>query len=162
MVLHHPALSNTKARNPRDFQSHKPVNSCCTLPLNGVLITEQQLQSILGQSTRPQQIVISDDASTDATLDMVASVVSADAGGSPTHSVDVTILRNAKPLGVVRNFEKVIRVSLGDLIVLSEQDDVWCADRLSRAADQFELSLVLDLIFSDANLVDAKGASLER
>ena len=132
----------------------------CTF--NGARFIEEQLESILSQSTRPQQIVISDDASTDATLDIVASVVSADAVSAPTHPVDVTILRNAKPLGVARNFEKAIRVSTGDLIALSDQDDVWHPDRLSRSAEEFELRLDLDLIFSDARLVNANGASLER
>jgi len=132
----------------------------CTF--NGARFIEEQLQSILGQSSRPQQIVISDDASTDGTLDVVASVVNADAVGAPTDPVDVTILRNAKPLGVARNFEKAIRASTGDLIALSDQDDVWHPDRLSRAAEEFGLRLDLDLIFSDARLVDANGASLER
>lgn len=122
---------------------------------NGAGFIEAQLRSILEQSHPPQEIVVSDDASTDETLSIVDSVAQ-----SAASAIQITVLQNAIALGVTANFESAIRACGGDIIALSDQDDVWHPNRLSRVLSEFDSRPDLELIFSNARLVDAAGASL--
>jgi glycosyltransferase involved in cell wall biosynthesis len=127
---------------------------------NGERFVAEQVASILAQSVRPGEIVLSDDASTDATIATVERVVETWRAAHPERSLDLTVLRNAVPLGVTSNFEQAIAATTGAYIALSDQDDVWHADRIERALAVFGDPTVL-LVHADARLVDAGGASLD-
>lgn len=121
---------------------------------NGASYVEEQLLSILEQQPAPTQLVVSDDASRDDTIDRVRAV----AARYP--SVQLTVFENTPPLGVTKNFEQAIRACTGDLIALSDQDDVWHPGRLALFAAQFAAQPTVSLIHSDARLVDGAGAPL--
>jgi hypothetical protein len=123
---------------------------------NGEKFIGAQLDSIFAQTVAPVELVVSDDASTDSTLDIVVERHGAHvaAGGS----VALRILRNAEPLGVTGNFEQAILACSSEFIALSDQDDVWRSDRLERSLESFERSAEVLLVHSDARLVDAAGA----
>lgn len=126
---------------------------------NGARYLRVQLESILGQSCPPDEIVLSDDASTDATVALARDIVDEyahDVGSSPT----LTVLENPRALGVTQNFEQAIRACRGDLIVLCDQDDVWSTDRIVVMADEFEHRPELTLLHTDARLVDGRGVPL--
>jgi len=116
----------------------------------------EQLGSILGQTRAPDEIIVADDGSTDRTLDIVREVFESRTFGSPV----LRILTADGARGVTRNFERAVRAATGDLIVLSDQDDVWHPDRLARAVESFERDPSLLLQHADARLVDAQGTSL--
>ena len=121
---------------------------------NGADFLPAQLESILAQSRRPDEIIICDDASTDQTralLDQFAAV-------SP---VPVSVIFNETNLGTRRNFEKAIALCTGDVIALSDQDDVWRKDKLQLIEDQFATPSV-GLVFSDAAIVDENLKPLNR
>lgn len=120
---------------------------------NGATFVEQQVRSILAQSHRPTEIVLSDDASTDDTVDLVSAAV------APT-DVSLTVIRNTVALGVTKNFEQAVLACSGDLVALSDQDDVWRPDRLELLAARFAAEPDLLLAHSDARLVDADGSPL--
>jgi len=121
---------------------------------NGAAYLGDQLRSILEQSVPPAEIVIADDGSTDGTLELIEGVIAA----GP--AVSIRLLRGVAPLGVTRNFERAIRATTGDLVVLCDQDDVWHPDRVAVALRDFEASPGLLLWHSDARLVDGAGADL--
>ena len=123
---------------------------------NGAQFIEAQLRSILNQSVQPNQIVLSDDASTDDTVSIARAVMNVESGPA------LTVLLNPVALGVTANFEQAILSCTGEFIALCDQDDVWHPHRLSRALQQFEAQPSLDFLFSDARLVDARGQSLDR
>ena len=125
---------------------------------NGASYIEEQLCSILGQSIPPTEVVISDDASSDDTLERVQKAWErwATDATAPT----LRILRNQTALGVTRNFEQVLTACTGDLIALSDQDDRWHDDRLERAARRFSAQPELLLLHADAVLVDERGVPL--
>jgi len=125
---------------------------------NGSRFIDSQLRSILTQNAAPDELVLSDDASSDDTVAKAQRVVEKFA----PPGMAVTVLRNESALGVALNFEQAIRASSGQLIALSDQDDIWSANRVSRAVREFALRPKLDLLFSDARLVDQDGHSLER
>lgn len=123
---------------------------------NGARFIAEQLRGILAQSSPADQLVISDDGSTDATLD----VVRAELAPADSASLEVVILENPAPLGVTRNFEQAILACTGDLIVLCDQDDIWVPDRLARAEREFTARPELLLLHGDASLVDEGGEPL--
>ena len=127
---------------------------------NGAAYLEEQLLSIFGQSTRPDELVVSDDGSTDETLTVLERVVEAWRAEDAAHAVEVVVLRNATALGVTANFEQALAACSGDLIALSDQDDVWQPARLEIMVAEFKRRPELGLLHSDARLVDAAGAPL--
>ena len=127
---------------------------------NGAAYLEQQLLSILGQSLRPDEIVVSDDGSTDETLAVLERVVEAWRAEDAAHVVEIMVLRNATALGVTANFEQALAACSGDLIALSDQDDIWWPERLERMVAEFKRRPELVLLHSDARLVDADGAPI--
>jgi len=112
---------------------------------NGARYVGEQVATILRQTVPVSQIVLSDDASTD---DTVAIVEAAVAGSG----VELVVLRNEPALGVVANFEQATAACTGDLIALSDQDDVWHDDKLERILAAFGPGVLL--VHSDATLVD--------
>lgn len=120
---------------------------------NGMPYVAAQVASILAQSYPPSQLVLSDDASSDATVSVVRELV----GKS---GIELVVLENAAPLGVTKNFEQAMLACTSDLIALSDQDDVWTEHRLATAVAEFEARPELLLLHSDARLVDSEGAPL--
>jgi glycosyltransferase involved in cell wall biosynthesis len=122
---------------------------------NGAEYLPEQLESIVAQSRRPDEIVISDDGSTDQTQ----TVIKHFAEHSP---VPVTINFNEQNLGSIKNFERAIGLCTGDVIALSDQDDVWREDKLKLIDAAFLRSPKTGLVFSDAEIVDDKLIPLGR
>lgn len=114
---------------------------------NGALYLKEQLESIAAQTRKPDELVISDDQSTDNTL-MLIEEFAATAGFPVRFSV------NESNLGTAKNFEKAISLCRGDVILLSDQDDVWHSDKLESVERILEAKPQLSLVFSNAELVD--------
>jgi len=131
-----------------------PSISVALCTRNGARFVEEQVRSILAQTLQPSEIVLSDDASTDATVALVTALVEPSA-------VVLRVFSNEPALGVTKNFEQALRACSGDLIALCDQDDVWCPDRLERMAALFAATPSLLLAGSDARLVDESGEPLE-
>lgn len=119
---------------------------------NGAAYIAEQLESILAGSVLPQQIVISDDASSDETLAVARATVA--------DRVPLTVLYNDPALGVTRNFERAALACTSELVALSDQDDSWHPDRLAVAVAAFRDRPELTLLHADARLVDAAGSPL--
>lgn len=122
---------------------------------NGAAYVEEQLRSILAQTVLPDELVISDDGSTDDTLALVSQVL--DELDVP---IRAEIIANASPLGVVANFQQAMIAATCDIVVLCDQDDVWHPDRVAVAVAAFEKSPGIMLVHSDARLIDGAGTPL--
>lgn len=120
---------------------------------NGERFIAEQLESIFRQSRQVDEIVVSDDASRDGT---VAAVRAAFAGHPD--APQLTLIENAAALGVTRNFEQAIAACANDIILLSDQDDVWAPDRVAKTLAAFEPGVLL--VHGDARLIDAEGRVL--
>jgi glycosyltransferase involved in cell wall biosynthesis len=126
---------------------------------NGVAFIEEQLRSVLDQSLSPGEIVVSDDASTDATVSVVEAVVESWRRAHSDRPLRLRILRNSTPLGVTANFDQALAACTGDLIALCDQDDLWHLDRLERMKAEFDRRPALRLLHTDARLVDETGVA---
>lgn len=118
---------------------------------NGEKFVVQQLESILEQSVPPAQIVLSDDDSSDRTVDLAVDVLAA------YPDVEFVLMRNSPALGIAANFQGATQACTGDLIALSDQDDRWLPRRTEFLRDLFQRDDSLLLANSDATLVDAEG-----
>lgn len=125
----------------------------CTF--NGARYLQEQLDSILAQKRLPDELVVGDDCSTDETSEILNNF----AAKSP-FTVKAQI--NERNLGVVENFQRTIERCSGDIIFLSDQDDVWDRNKIYDIAGEFEANERTDLIFSDAELVDERLAPLNK
>lgn len=123
---------------------------------NGAQYIEEQLSSILTGTVAPDQVVVSDDDSTDDTIAIVRRCFAATASAE-TH---LLVIEGRGQLGVTANFERAIAACDGDLIVLSDQDDIWHEDRISATLSAFESDSSLLLQHADARLIDAQGRAL--
>jgi glycosyltransferase involved in cell wall biosynthesis len=129
----------------------EPTVSVALATYDGERYLEQQLRSILEQERRPDEIVVSDGGSTDGTVDLARRVLTAHPG------VEARVIADGARLGVAANFARAIGAASGDLIALSDQDDIWHPDRLDRQVAAFDDPEVL-LAHGEARLVDADGA----
>lgn len=89
----------------------------------------EQLDSIFAQTLLPMEIVVQDDCSTDGTV----SLLNAYAAKAP-EGVEFRVFRNEVQQGINANFFSAMRRAKGDLIAVSDQDDVWMPDKLERQA----------------------------
>jgi glycosyltransferase involved in cell wall biosynthesis len=122
---------------------------------NGARFLPAQLESIATQNRRPDEIVICDDGSTDETQFVIKEF-------AEKSSLPVVVHTNPQNLGSVKNFERAIELCTGDVIALSDQDDVWREDKLKLIEAAFERSDRTGLVFSDAEIVDEELKSIGR
>jgi glycosyl transferase family 2 len=122
---------------------------------NGAEFLPAQFESILAQSRQPDEIVVCDDGSTDETRSLLTKFAA-------ESRIPVSLHLNETNLGSVKNFEQAIQLSSGDIIALSDQDDVWRGDKLQLLEEAFDKSPAAGLVFSDAELVDENLRPLGR
>jgi glycosyltransferase involved in cell wall biosynthesis len=117
----------------------------CTYNGSGYL--PEQLRSIAAQTRPPDELIVCDDRSTDRTKDVVDDF-------SKLAPFRVQLHINQETLGSTQNFEKAIRLCSGDIIALSDQDDVWHPEKLRKMEAQFRDDPNVGLVFSDLAITD--------
>lgn len=122
---------------------------------NGCPYVESQLESMAAQTYPPVEIVIGDDQSTDATSHVVIEF----ARRHP--HIPVRFERNVERLGSTRNFERVVRRCVGNVVVFSDQDDLWMPTRLARLAETFAANPNAAYVFSNGLLINEKSLPLK-
>jgi glycosyltransferase involved in cell wall biosynthesis len=122
---------------------------------DGAAFVDEQVRSILNQSPPPDELVLGDDASSDGTVAIVERAVAAHRAAGGT--TELVVRQHDPPLGVVGNFADAMAHARGDLIALSDQDDVWRPGKLAAVVAAFEADPQLLLVHTDARLVDADG-----
>lgn len=121
--------------------------SCALCTYNGARYVRTQLESIASQTRPIDEIVVGDDGSTDGTLEIVHEF-------ARTADVRVRVLDPAgSRLGSTANFERVIAACTGEVIFLSDQDDIWRPDKVSIIETRFRRQPAPGLVFSDAAAV---------
>jgi glycosyltransferase involved in cell wall biosynthesis len=99
-----------------------PLVSVAIASYNGERYLREQLETIYAQTWREIEVVVSDDASSDATAEILA------------HYSRLRGLRfqvNARRLGIVGNFEQAMRLARGEYVALADQDDLWMPDKIA-------------------------------
>ena len=123
----------------------------CTF--NGEYFLKEQLESILAQTIRPDELIVVDDCSQDSTLDILFSFKNA-------ADFPVRIIVNKKNIGINKNFEHAIACCEGELIALSDQDDIWMPSKIESIINSFQQHPDCGYVFSNASLVNENGSYL--
>lgn len=114
---------------------------------NGAPYLKEQLDSIAAQIRHPDELVVCDDRSMDSTLEIVKAF-------SSEAAFPVRVVINEKNLGSTKNFENAIGLCRGNIIALSDQDDVWSPEKLMLIERVFHDSPEAGVLFTDAEVVD--------
>ena len=120
---------------------------------NGARFLREQLQSLANQTLLPFEVVITDDCSTDNTFKIIQEF---------SNILNIKYFQNKKSLKITKNFEKAISLCTGDIILMCDQDDLWHADKLAKIHAYFQENPKSIAVFSDAELVDEQGKSLNQ
>jgi GT2 family glycosyltransferase len=128
----------------------KPSVSVCMATYCGEEFVSRQITSILRQLSPADELIIVDDASRDRTGEIIQNL----------HDPHIHFERHATNQGVLRTFEDAIRRAEGEILFLSDQDDLWAANKISTILHAFELHPEADIIVSDATLIDDEGNTL--
>ena len=115
--------------------------SVCIPTYNGELYIKKQMESILKQIKDNDEVIVSDDSSTDATLKILDNF----------NDKRIKILRNNHFHSPIYNLENALKNASGDLIFLSDQDDIWCFDKVEKILKYLKN---YDCVVSDAKIID--------
>ena len=126
----------------------RPTLSVALCTYNGATYLRQQWNSLLTQEWLPNELIISDDGSTDGTLELVRELAA-------TSLFKTTILQNATPLGYNGNFGQAIAACTGDFIFLCDQDDAWLPHKTRTLAAYLLAHPHHDVVFGNATVADA-------
>lgn len=116
--------------------------SVCLATYNGSSYVGELLHSVLAQLGAGDEIVVSDDGSSDGTLAVIAAI------GDPR----IRLLDGEGRVGVIKNFERALQTARGDTIFLCDQDDVWLPGKVAQSLKALDHYL---LIVSDCVVVDS-------
>jgi glycosyltransferase involved in cell wall biosynthesis len=135
-------------------QSALPGISVVMCTFNGEQFLAPQLESILAQTLLPEEIIVSDDGSTDRTLELARNI---SISSSVAKSIHWVLTSRKKPLGPAKNFEDALAQASRGLIALADQDDVWVPEKLQVLAQRLGREPSAVLVHSDARLIDGQG-----
>lgn len=107
---------------------------------------EETLESIQNQTRLPDELVMSDDDSKDSTLVIARQFVE-------TLPFDVKVLHH-RPSGITANYLNALRSTIGDVIIFSDQDDVWLINKIELIEKCFMDRQEVAIVSSDSTLVD--------
>lgn len=110
--------------------------SVCMATYNGEKFLKEQVDSILKQLSAKDELIISDDGSTDLTLKILDS-----------YDDDRIKLFHSNHKNLIFNFENALIQASGDLIFLSDQDDIWLDNKVSTSLESLKRCA---LVFSNA------------
>lgn len=139
-------------------KSELPLVSIVVATYNGMRYVAKQLDSLLAQTYPNIEIVITDDASSDGTPRLLQAYAEKHAS--------IRLLLNRENAGYVKNFETGMLAAQGDLIALSDQDDIWKPEKIERMVavmgDEEILYCDSELIGENDELIGKKLSEVKR
>lgn len=121
--------------------------SVCMAVYNGAAYLGPQIQSILSQLRCEDELVIVNDASTDASASLLEGL----------QDQRIRLYHNASNFGVLATFEKALRLAQGEILFLSDQDDLWLPSKVDQIIMVFLGNPNVTLLVSDAQVIDGSG-----
>jgi glycosyltransferase involved in cell wall biosynthesis len=126
--------------------------SVCIPTYNGEKYIKRQIESILCQLSDGDEIIISDDNSTDGTLNILKAFDDPRIKIHHHEKIENPYSDYYKIVFAInRNVENALRYAYGDYIFLSDQDDVWLPNRVYLSLEKLQY---YDLVISDCSLID--------
>jgi glycosyltransferase involved in cell wall biosynthesis len=128
-----------------------PKISVCMAAYQGERYIGVQLRSILDQLSEGDEVIVVDDHSSDGTREEVRSL----------HDARICLVEHPSNLGVAKTFHDALSRVSGDIIFLSDQDDLWVPGKVAAVLRAFENNPQVTLVVTDAALIDEDGNRLD-
>ena len=116
--------------------------SVCIATYNGERFIREQIDSILRQLSSDDEIIVSDDGSTDNTISIINSI----------DDKRIRVIEGPRKQSPTSNFECALKASKGDFIFMSDQDDVWKPNKVKICMKWLQR---YDCVVSDAEVTDS-------
>ena len=113
---------------------------------NGEMYIKEQIESILNQTYKNFNLIISDDHSTDNTVDILKEFEKKDKR--------IKLFCQEENQGYIKNFEFLLRQVKNEIYMLSDQDDFWLPEKVEKSYSTLKKQKA-DLAFGDLEIVDA-------
>lgn len=133
----------------------KMTISVCMGTYNGEKYIEKQLSSILCQTRVPDQVILCDDGSKDGTLEIIREFI------SKNHLEDRwKLFADDTHKGYPGIFYYAMSLCTGDIVFLSDQDDIWQEKKLERMAEIFEKRAEVRAVCCKFGLIDSEDEAI--
>lgn len=119
---------------------------------NGLPFLHEQMASVLAELRPDDELVIVDDRSTDGSLLWLKTL----------NDARIVLLPNECNLGVRRSFERALGACTKSMVLLCDQDDIWLTGKRDAFARPFAEDPHCTVVVSDAEVIDAHGATISR
>ena len=116
--------------------------SVCVATYNGEKFIKEQIESILCQLSSDDEIIVSDDGSTDGTIVIINCI----------GDKRIRIIEGPRKHSPTFNFENALKEAKGDYIFLADQDDVWKTNKVEVCMKWLQK---YDCVVSDAEVTDS-------
>ena len=129
----------------------RPTVSVAMATYNGEKYLAEQLNSILAQTYPVHEIIISDDASKDNTLNIIKSF--------QRRYACIKLFEDTHTKGLNQNFQRALMQCTGDAIAICDQDNIWEPHKLQKMVPRLANH---PLVYSDSLCVTKNNVSLNR
>lgn len=125
---------------------------------NGAQFIPEQIESLLAQTNQGWKLLIRDDGSTDATLQLLYSY-------QAKYPERINVIPGGN-LGVIQSFNELLKLSDSPYVMFCDQDDRWFPDKVEimlravRSVEEENSVAIPVMAFSDLALMDEEGAEL--
>lgn len=117
--------------------------SVCMATYNGAKYISEQLDSILMQLGENDEVIVSDDGSSDDTIKIIKKYA----------DPRIRLVYNTEKHGYTKNFENALKYACGDIIFLSDQDDIWLDNKVKLVVNCLN---EYDFVIHDCKVTDSK------
>ena len=117
---------------------------------NGANYMRTQLDSIIAQTHKVDEIIVCDDGSTDGTKEILEEY-------KKSYPDLFFFHYNKENIGHTKNIEKAIQACAGDIIILADQDDYWETNKVETIVKWFEQNLTMNGVFTNGSLMNSNG-----
>jgi glycosyltransferase involved in cell wall biosynthesis len=115
--------------------------SICLATYNGEIYISEQLNSLLPYMNVDDELIISDDGSSDSTVFLLENI----------RDNRIKIFRNNFSNSTL-NFEFLIKQASGDKIFLCDQDDIWFPEKIGKVSKLLDENF--DLVITDCDIIN--------
>jgi glycosyltransferase involved in cell wall biosynthesis len=136
----------------KKIKKEYPLVSIALATYNGEKFISEQLESLMNQTYKNIEIVISDDGSTDETKNIIENYQKKD--------TRIYFSVNPNPNGFQKNFERVIQMCHGEIVFLCDQDDIWYENKIEEHLKIYATKQNIKWICNFTNIINESSMKL--
>lgn len=132
--------------------ANKAIISVIMSVYNNESFLSLAIESVLDQTFREFELLITDDASTDASYQIIQDYAKLDER--------IVFQRNQKNIGLTKNLNKMLSLAEGNYVARMDSDDICDPKRFEKQLEVFIKYPKIDVIFTDTILIDSEGNTI--